>query len=283
MSGIALVLPNADFSVNNIGQIEFTETNEEIAARLAAVYATRAGISDSVQKGAVETMILSLLDAGLWDKTKLLYPMLGSTVASMVINLKDSTLPLRQLANASVDGVNLAFSNTISVGALTPTWIYNSGTEVAALLRLKRNTGSINTSTLLSTNAGNFSTLYSSGGQRVFIFGFRSSAQIECSVVSTSVHNYAFHSSYTNNEVTLYVDGTKDGTNSVSTPSAFTIPDIIGSSRLGDGGTAGATLAQASSSLFDGTVGYYCIGEYTESEMLTVNTILSTFASTCGK
>jgi len=55
---------------------------------------TRAGITDSTQKTAINTLTTSLKSAGLWTKMRALYPLVGGTAASHSHNLKSSSYQL---------------------------------------------------------------------------------------------------------------------------------------------------------------------------------------------
>ena len=55
----------------------------------AQAFITAAGISDSTQQSAVNTLVTSLKSAGIWSKMKAIYPFVGGTATSHKFNLKD--------------------------------------------------------------------------------------------------------------------------------------------------------------------------------------------------
>ena len=55
----------------------------------AAAFVSAAGITDSTQQSAVNTLVTSLKSAGLWTKMKAIYPFVGGTATSHKFNLKD--------------------------------------------------------------------------------------------------------------------------------------------------------------------------------------------------
>jgi hypothetical protein len=55
----------------------------------AAAFVSAAGITDSTQQSAVNTLVTSLKSAGIWTKMKAIYPFVGGTATSHKFNLKD--------------------------------------------------------------------------------------------------------------------------------------------------------------------------------------------------
>lgn len=55
----------------------------------AAAFFLAAGITDTTQKSAVNTLVLNLKSYGIWTKTKAIYPMVGGTSTTHKYNLKD--------------------------------------------------------------------------------------------------------------------------------------------------------------------------------------------------
>jgi len=55
----------------------------------AQAFITAAGITDSTQQSAINTLVTNLKAYGIWTKMKALYPMVGGTAASHKFNLKD--------------------------------------------------------------------------------------------------------------------------------------------------------------------------------------------------
>lgn len=55
----------------------------------AQAFISAASITDSTQKTAINTLVISLKSYGIWSKMKALYPMVGGTASSHKFNLKD--------------------------------------------------------------------------------------------------------------------------------------------------------------------------------------------------
>ncbi len=55
----------------------------------AQAFITAAGITDTTQKSAINTLVVNLKAYGIWTKMKALYPMVGGTASSHKFNLKD--------------------------------------------------------------------------------------------------------------------------------------------------------------------------------------------------
>lgn len=72
----------------------------------AKAFITSSNISDDIQKGAVNTLVLDLKSAGIWTKLKAIYPFIGGTSFTHKWNLKDP----RDLDEA----FRLVYSGTIS-------------------------------------------------------------------------------------------------------------------------------------------------------------------------
>lgn len=56
----------------------------------AAAFILAAGLTDSVQISAINTLVIGLKDANIWSKMKAIYPFVGGTAASHKWNLKDA-------------------------------------------------------------------------------------------------------------------------------------------------------------------------------------------------
>jgi len=55
----------------------------------ASAFITAAGITDTVQKSAVNTLVLNFKSYGIWTKMKAIYPMVGGTATTHKFNLKN--------------------------------------------------------------------------------------------------------------------------------------------------------------------------------------------------
>jgi hypothetical protein len=73
--------------------ISVTNTSKPISTAIvydadAAAFFTAASITDTTQKSAVNTLVLSLKSANIWTKMKALYPVVGGIASSHAVNLK---------------------------------------------------------------------------------------------------------------------------------------------------------------------------------------------------
>lgn len=80
----------------------------------AVAFFTAANITDTTQKSAVNTLVLSLKSANIWNKMKALYPVVGGVASSHAVNLKQPGT------------YNLTFTTgwTHSITGMTPTAAY---------------------------------------------------------------------------------------------------------------------------------------------------------------
>lgn len=84
MSGIAFIVPNADFSNSPLGTVTVQKTAEEKAAEVVATYTTEIG--DSTYSSELTQMVADLIRIGAWENLDI-YPMLGDSLADMKVNL----------------------------------------------------------------------------------------------------------------------------------------------------------------------------------------------------
>jgi hypothetical protein len=73
--------------------ISVTNTSKPISTAIAydadaTAFFTAASITDTTQKNAVNTLVLSLKSANIWTKMKALYPVVGGSASSHAVNLK---------------------------------------------------------------------------------------------------------------------------------------------------------------------------------------------------
>jgi hypothetical protein len=117
----------------------------------ATAFFTAASITDTTQKSAVNTLVLSLKSANIWTKMKALYPIVGGSASSHAVNLKQPGT------------YNLSFATgwTHSSTGMTPNGATYANTFVIV------NTNLINNSTHLSiyskTNSNNIAAAFDIG------------------------------------------------------------------------------------------------------------------------
>ena len=106
--GIAIIIPNADYSARNLGKVTFSKTIEEEAAEIVSVYSSNIGTS--MYNDALNLMVIGLMQEGLWEGLDI-YPMLGTSLDNKLVNINPNSgfigLPLivPSSATASEDGI----------------------------------------------------------------------------------------------------------------------------------------------------------------------------------
>lgn len=119
MSGIALIIPGADFSGSSLGQVTFSSSIKERAAEAVDAYASVLG--SHTYDDELNKLVLSLMNIGVWDKISV-FPMLGDTVAKKVLSLNqsnDDTVKTLYYPNTvTVSNGELLFTN----GQTSPTF-----------------------------------------------------------------------------------------------------------------------------------------------------------------
>lgn len=75
--------------------ISVTNTSKPISTAIAydadaTAFFTAASITDTTQKNAVNTLVLSLKSANIWAKMKAIYPIVGGSASSHAVNLKQT-------------------------------------------------------------------------------------------------------------------------------------------------------------------------------------------------
>lgn len=279
MNGIGFIIPNADFSNSPLGKVNFYKSNEDIAREIVDEY--NVSIGTEAFDTALHNMVLSMINEELWDKTKALFPILGSNLTSKGVNLKNSSAPMQLLANASIEENGITFVNTISVGTPTAETTFNFSEETQRSILMKAvATRTTNAKTTSSLTSGVGTSNNSDYEGMAFHFAFQSSMRLNSKKTSETLHRYA----YTQDTDTAYlhVDGVEDGTFSGTWGGVNYIPNTMFGTTNGDGGTAGETITD-SASLINGSLYYYCLGNFTNDELQVMDDILSTFAEAVGK
>lgn len=124
MNGIAIVIPNADFSGSPLGKVTFVKSATERAEKIVNQYVNTVG--EIQEKPKLVRLVTSLISEGLWDNLDI-YPMLGT---NKLINLNSESGYLKKNlvvpANAVLDGDGIVFnkdSNTNApvLGSITDT------------------------------------------------------------------------------------------------------------------------------------------------------------------
>jgi len=78
---------------NAFGKSAYVGTSNSVSATAvdpdAQAFITAAGITDATQQQAINTLVVDYKTAGIWNKRKAIYPMVGGTATTHKYNLKD--------------------------------------------------------------------------------------------------------------------------------------------------------------------------------------------------
>ena len=110
----------------------------------AQAFITAAGITDDVQKDAINTLVVDLKSANLWNKPYAIYPIVGGTSSSHAVNLK------------TPGTFNLTFSTgwTHSSTGMTPNGSAYANTGLTPSITLALNNVNLSYYSRTNTNSG---------------------------------------------------------------------------------------------------------------------------------
>lgn len=272
--GIAIKLQTKDFSSENLGTVTFAEDYETTAMNKATAYCT--AIGDTAYKTQLYQFFLDLMYAGLWPKIYGLYPMLGDNLTKLSLNAKDVTSrSIIPGANATAGDKYISYVNTVATGtkAFTPISELTAFSAYAYFTKF----GSISGAVLLS--------FFNSDGdltQRVGVGTYNSSGLKVRLTVANDNKYYAI----TNNAVRRFAISYKDSyvdvlgeqeTHITNLGLNNPLPNLeLGGYSVGE--TAGETI-EASTTLFNGYVHFYCLGNMSVEELATFDNITADFMS----
>lgn len=111
--GIAISLKGSDFSMSNIGQVTFAPTKKEIISTAVNDYYSSVGDVGNME--SISSLVTTLVYNDLWDKIKVIYPVLGTTLEQQCVDLK-GVQDLIPFVNATAGNNLITFSNTIGIG-----------------------------------------------------------------------------------------------------------------------------------------------------------------------
>lgn len=118
MNGIAIVIPNADFSESPLGKVTFVKSAAERAEKIVNQYVNTVG--DIQEKPKLVKLVTNLISEGLWDNLDI-YPMLGT---DKLVNLNSESGYLKKNlvvpANAVLDGDGIVFDKGSNTEAPVP-------------------------------------------------------------------------------------------------------------------------------------------------------------------
>lgn len=282
MSGIGFIIPNSDFSNSPLGSVTIIKTNKQLAQEYTDAYATAIGTDE--YNDAIYKMALSILNSSLWDKTIAIYPILGDTVAKQTVALKGENMNV--FANASRGDNKLVFTNDVSIGPQTAT-DYNRLISVSST---KRDYGVVfRANCTVTPTSGSYRDSYLTN-----FFYYRNST-------SSGKKWSLYFSSNSTNAVTAQTNDTRIAyTNLLDLQYVYANGELVAQKSQNNGiGTfrnmfgcseaasfpntqPGETISQTGT-LFKGTLSYFVLGYFNQSDIITMDRILKIFEEEVGK
>lgn len=135
----------------------------------ALAFFTAASITDTTQKNAVNTLVLSLKSASIWTKMKAIYPVVGGVASSHAVNLKQpGTYNLSFATNWTHSSTGMTpngatYANTNLTPSTAPLTLNN--THLSFYSRTTGNLGNIDIGQLWVNGGAQAYGLYSSTGR----------------------------------------------------------------------------------------------------------------------
>jgi len=240
----------------------------------AATFLITAGITDYTQTTAINYLVDSLKDAGLWTKMKVIYPFVGGTTQAHQLNLKDPTINLLTFSNITHSSAGISATNIASVGSAVSAY------------------SSVNDSTT-DTSFGCYGTTIYSSPNNIFL-GDGSAGTANSMGVATAGNNVVYYRAMgnligaTNNG---YVSGFLGGdgfkmvsilgtTARISTNQIEAAPATSGSTK----GNLGWRLFTNAANTTSNTFSFFFVGNgLTSAEMLTLHNIVGTYQDILGR
>ena len=124
--GIAIIIPNADFSNSPLGKVTVVETPEKKAEKIVSAYASNVGVT--TYNNSLKSMVKSLIELDVFDKLDI-YPMIGDSLEKKCVNLNPNGFQGVDLlvgGNASNSDNCITFVNTLSCGNFSSAIIKSS-------------------------------------------------------------------------------------------------------------------------------------------------------------
>lgn len=267
MNGIAIIIPNADFSGSPLGKVTKVKTASERAEEIVTLYSNAIGIS-SYNAELIE-MVTSLINAGAWEGLDI-YPILGSNLNTQLVNLNPSGFFNTSLVVAPSA---VASDNVITftkIPGQNPSDATFPDGRISKNIKVLNESGFFNAMDIIRNTdvSGNSYIKYSTGYEinsssdmaKIKVKIYSSRGEAVSSVDSSKRHFWGI--SHDTNKISIYVDGEKDVEQSLtSSPNAeemFTVTNDIGLT-------------------FNGDVRFYCQGYIDQSTHATVIEIFKRF------
>lgn len=271
MRGIGLILPNADFSGSPLGQISIAKSVDDLAYDVVVAYAESIGTSQ--YNSSLQTLVVDLMNNGLWDKVTAIYPMLGTSLSAKKVNLKSpNSFDLALGQNASVISNGLSFVDTISVSDVAMETINNKFMGYTYYFVGKQIRGKQNMAALLSSadswirigGASNNGLQFYLGRNGVFQFADGS---------STNIRKITFHAE----ETYMYciADGVKSNNTASSNNYALNFVNGFGF----ECSALPIDTESNSNQLFSGEMYCAALGWMSEAESIKFDSIMCKFVA----
>lgn len=260
MNGIAIVIPNADFSGSPLGKVTFVKSAAERAEKIVNQYVNTVG--EIQEKPKLVSLVTSLISEGLWDNLDI-YPMLGT---DKLVNLNSESGYLKKNlvvpANAVLDGDGIVFDKGSNLAKPVPNSI--STTNILAkdipnyymYSNLNIPSGSYLRYLLYNGSSGNLNVRFTSSNVLIV-----SMSPVSATTPSSIVGTHKIAVSVGDSGLSLYVDNYK--VSEVQQDWATTIMGYCISDGLG--------------SDYTGTVSLYVQGFIPHDKHEKANKIFSTF------
>lgn len=152
--GKVIFLNDVDFSSANLGKVTLRPSDSQVISQAIEAYYAAAGSVGN--EAAVTKFITDLVVYGLWDKIKVLYPVLGTTLPSLSVDMK-GVQNLQPFVNATAGVNKIAFDNHIGIGdvsQLQSNVSINFGKRMF-IIGMNFATGGTNTYTFLGDKSNN--------------------------------------------------------------------------------------------------------------------------------
>lgn len=241
----------------------------------AGTFLVTAGITDYTQTTAINYLVDSLKDAGLWTKMKVIYPFVGGTAAAHQLNLKDPTTNLISFSNITHSSAGISATNIASVGSAVSA--YSSVSD-----------------SVTDTSFGYYGTTIYSSPNNIILGDGTSSSATSAIGVTTSGNNNVYYKAFGGAAGTggspystgfLGSDGFKmisvlGATARVSTNQIENNPFTSGSTKASLGWRLLTNAANSTSNTFS----FFFVGfGLTSAEMLTLHNIVGTYQGILGR
>ena len=240
----------------------------------ADAFLVTANITNFTQTTAINYLVDSLKDAGLWTKMKVIYPLVGGTVQAHQLNLKDPTINLLTFSNITHSSAGISATNIASVGSALSAY------------------SSVNDSTT-DTSFGCYGTTIYSSPNNIFL-GDGNAGTANSIGVATAGNNFVYYRAMGNLIGTTnngYVSGFLGGdgfkmvsilgtTARISTNQIEAPPATSGNTK----GNLGWRLFTNAANTTSNTFSFFFVGNgLTSAEMLTLHNIVGTYQGILGR